>query len=95
MIDFNIFIKGDEYRGRVIGFSSRLNTILVPQRFMEWTNEHYAAGEVSEPNRLLLEVVNPADDRIATYFNDSGLEVEDEKLNAEKTTYSCGWSSPW
>jgi len=87
MIDFQLFIKGDQYRGRVIGFSSRLNTILVPQRFMDWTNDRYAAGQVSAPNRLVMEVSNPADDQITRYLDDNGYEVEDEKLNAEKTTY--------
>lgn len=87
MIDFQLFIRGDQYKGRVIGFSSRLNTILVPQRFMEWTNSRYATGEASAPNRLVMEVSNPADDQITRYLDDRGYEVEDEKLNAEKTTY--------
>ena len=87
MIDFQLFIRGDQYKGRVIGFSSRLNTILVPQRFMEWTNSRYATGETSAPNRLVMEVSNPADDQITRYLDDRGYEVEDEKLNAEKTTY--------
>ena len=87
MLDFQLFIRGDQYKGRVIGFSSRLNTILVPQRFMEWTNSRYASGEASAPSRLVMEVANPADDQITRYLDDRGYEVEDEKLNAEKTTY--------
>lgn len=91
MIDFRIFIHGnghrDEYRGRVIGFSSRLNSILVPQKFMDWSNAYYAPGEKSEPTRLIVEVGNPADDNITTYIDDNGYVVESDKLQAEKTTY--------
>lgn len=91
MIDFRIFIHGnghrDEYRGRVIGFSSRLNSILVPQKFMDWSNGYYAPGEKSEPTRLIVEVGNPADDNITTYIDDNGYVVESDKLQAEKTTY--------
>lgn len=91
MIDFKIYIHGnghqDEYKGKVIGFSNRLNTILVPQAFMDWSNEYYAPGEKSDPTRLIVEVGNPADENITKYIDKKGYEVESDKLDAEKTTY--------
>lgn len=91
MIDFNIFIHGnghqDEFKGRVIGFSNRLNTILVPQTFMDWANSFYAPESNSEPTRLIVEVANPADENIMKYFDRKGYEVDDDKLQSEKTTY--------
>ena len=91
MIDFKIFIHGnghqDEYKGKVIGFSSRLNSILVPQSFMEWSNSNYAPDSKSDPTRLIVEVANPADERIAQYIEDNGLDTENNNLDAEKTTY--------
>lgn len=92
MIDFKIFIHGngrkDEYKGRVIGFSNRLNTILVPQCFMDWSNTTYAStDDGSDPTRLIIEVGNPTDEQIAKYIDKKGYEVENDKLNSEKTTY--------
>lgn len=91
MIDFKIFIRGnghrDEFKGKVIGFSNRLNTILVPQKFMDWSNGYYAPGQKSDPTRLIVEVGNPADDNITKYLDKKGFEVESDKLQAEKTTY--------
>ena len=91
MIDFKIFIHGnghkDEYKGKVIGFSSRLNTILVPQKFMDWSNKLYAPEQHSEPSRLIAEVGNPADENISQYLDKKGYEVDTDKLQAEKTTY--------
>ena len=91
MVDVRILIHGngkrDEFRGKVIGFSSRLNTILVPQAFMEWSNGEYAPGEQSDASRLIMEVTSPADERISQYVEDHGFEIEDEKLQAEKTMY--------
>lgn len=91
MIDFKIFIHGnghrDEFKGKVIGFSNRLNTILVPQKFMDWSNGYYAPGQKSDPTRLIVEVGNPADDNITKYLDKKGFEVESDKLQAEKTTY--------
>lgn len=90
MIDLEIFIHGNEHQdkftGRVIGFSNRLNTILVPQTFMKWSNHHYAKTE-SQPTRLLVEVRNPADENITKYIERKGYDVETDKLDAEKTTY--------
>ena len=91
MIDVNIFIHGngheDRFKGRVIGFSNRLNTILVPQAFMDWSNGYYAPGNAMASTRLIMEVSNPADEHITKYLDAKGYEVESDKLNAEKTTY--------
>lgn len=91
MIDFQIFIQGngqsDAFKGKVIGFSSRLNSILVPQSFMEWSNQHYAPNVETRPNRLVMQVGNPADEHISKFIDKKGYEVEDNKLDAEKTTY--------
>jgi hypothetical protein len=91
MIDFSIFIHGngheDRFKGKVIGFSNRLNTILVPQKFMDWSNNYYAPGQHSNPTRLIVEVGNPTDDHIAKYLDKKGYEIDSDKLDAEKTTY--------
>lgn len=91
MIDFRIYIHGnghqDEYKGKVIGFSNRLNTILVPQKFMDWSNKYYSPAEKSDPTRLIIEVSNPADENITKYLDDKGYEVDSDKLQSEKTTY--------
>lgn len=91
LIDFRIYIHGnghrDEYKGKVIGFSNRLNTILVPQTFMDWSNSYYAPDSKSEPTRLIVEVGNPADENITKYIDKKGYEVDDDKLQSEKTTY--------
>lgn len=91
MIDLKIFIQGnghkDEYRGKVIGFSSRLNTLLVPQSFMEWSNLYYAPGEHSDPTRLIMQVDNSANEQFTHYIDKKSYEIEDDKLDAQKTTY--------
>lgn len=91
MIDFDLFLRGkgkeQHFNGRVIGFSNRLNAILVPQSFMEWSNETYAPDEKPQPSRLMVEVDNPADEQITRYMESRGYELEDDKLSVEKTTY--------
>lgn len=91
MIDFDIFITGngrhDGFRGRVIGFSGRLNTILVPQSFMDWSNDRYSPDGAPAPTRLVAELSNPTADNIAKYLSSRGYEVDQDRLQAEKTAY--------
>ena len=92
MLSLDVRISGggrvDMYKGRIAGFSDRLNTILVPESFMTWANTHYAGGNVRrEPSRLIVEVGNPADERIAQYFRERGYETEADKLDAGKTAW--------
>ena len=77
----------EQYKGNIVGFSNRLNTILVPQSFMNWANKNFAPDAEAQPARLIIEVSNPADSSIASYFQKKGYETEDGKLDAGKTTY--------
>lgn len=91
IIDFNIYIYNNEhrdiYKGKVIGFSNRLNTILVPQAFMDWSNSYYSPNVKSNPTRIIAEVYNPIDENITKFLDDNGYEVENDKLQKEKTTF--------
>ena len=80
--------RSDVYKGNIVGFSDRLNTILVPETFMNWANTLYAdAGARKQPSRLIVEVDNPADDRIVRFLEEKGYEAENDKLDAGKTTW--------
>ena len=91
MIAMDIHLRGagksDHLKGRIVGFSNRLNTILVPDKFMKWANVEFGGDDTNHPSRLIVEVNNPADERIAKYFKDRGYETEDDKLDAGKTTW--------
>ncbi len=79
--------RNEFIRGKVIGFSTRLNTILAPESFIRWSNERYAPDADAEPSRIILEVGNPADDAIVNYINGKGYEIEDDKLDAGRMTF--------
>lgn len=88
-LDINLSGNGryERKKGRIVGFSNRLNTILVPESFMDEANRIFGNGKSSRPSRLIIEVNNPADERIARYFNDNGYETEDNKLDSGKTAW--------
>ena len=92
MVQLDVRLRGEGGRelalkGRVVGFSTRLNTVLVPEAFMQKTNAELAPNASAEPTRLIVEVKNPADDAIATFMQDHGYELEDNSLEAGRATY--------
>lgn len=91
LVQMDIILRGngqtEQYKGNIVGFSNRLNTILVPESFMTWANKNFAPEKEAQPARLIVEVGNPADASIAKYFQQKGYETEDGKLDAGKTTY--------
>lgn len=90
MLDIDLYVRGkdlsDHYRGRVIGFSGRINTILVPESFLKWSNTQYAKGEENNPTRLAIEAKNPTDTQLTQYFEDNDYDLSDNNLDTEKTT---------
>lgn len=91
MVNLDIRMAGNgqvgQMKGRIVGFSSRLNTILVPEAFIRWANARYGTGKEAEPSRLVIEVSNPADERIVQFFQQKGYEQEGNELEAGKTTW--------
>ena len=73
-----------ELQGRSVGFSNRLNTILVPQEFMDWSNPRSGrtAGARADPSRLIIDVSSPGDVKIKDYIAEHGYEIAGDKANS-------------
>ena len=74
----------DYLEGRIVGFSNRLNTIIVPQSFMDWSNKRYTPNADSQASRIIVEVSNPGDPAVESYMNSHGYEIAGDKLNSSK-----------
>lgn len=82
----NIDISGngmnDTYIGQVVGFTDRLNTILVPDKFIAWSNSYYAPEHEQEVSRLILEVENPSDPMFVEFLDERGYVTESESSDS-------------
>ena len=65
--------------GHIVGFSNRLNTVLVPDAFMRYANSRLGDGAEVAPSRLIIDVSSPGDVAIADYLKANGLEVAGDK----------------
>lgn len=72
---------------RIAGFSSRLNTIAVPEKFMEWANSNFAETEPSDPSRLIIDVSSPGDPAIEKYLDSHGYEAAGDNAAAHRASY--------
>lgn len=73
--------------GRIVGFSSRLNTVAVPADFMLWANERFADKPAGNPSRLIIEVNNPGEPAIQSYLDEKEYESAGDKANTGKMAY--------
>ncbi len=79
--------RSESFSGRIVGFSNRLNTVIVPEEFMRWSNAEYGDGTSPAPARLIVEVNSPGDVRIGEYMDGHRYEVSGDKANSSKANY--------
>ena len=90
-VELNIALRGngllENFTGYVAGFSDRINTILVPEKFMLWANERYGEGEMTEATRLIIEVEDPTDPQLSAYIKANDYEIENKPSESSKAMY--------
>ena len=91
MIPLQFTISGNglsqSFSGRIVGFSARVNTKLVPEEFMHWSNSRFGSGSAAGASRLIVEVNAPGDIKIEQYIADHNFEVAGDKANSNKAGY--------
>lgn len=91
MVPITLTLRGagrsETLQGRIVGFSNRLNTVVVPEEFMRWSNARYSGGKLPQPSRLIVEVNSPGDIRISEYLAEHGYEVAGDKADSGRASY--------
>ncbi len=88
MFPFNIVIfnknQNTQFNARVIGFTDRIPTVLVPLSFMKWANKNYGTNESPAPQRVLIEV-SEKDENFKTFLADNNYITNQEQLKGDNT----------
>jgi len=74
----------EQYTGRVVGFSDRISSVLVPQSFIEHGNATFAPNTPIAPSRLILQVKDPSDKRFAEFLKMNNYTTNTEQLRWNK-----------
>lgn len=85
MLTLNVEINGVNkeavFQSRIVGFTDRINSILVPQKFMDWANVQFGTGTVA-PSRIIIEPHNVSDPAVGKYFASRNYEIANDKAAA-------------
>lgn len=86
MAGFKIMIEYDHsnvtLRGKIAGFSNRINTILVPLEFLQYANSHYSSQSQRPPSRIIIKAGDVS--ALAEYLRQMGYETNKETLRSGK-----------
>jgi hypothetical protein len=74
-----------EFTGRIVGFSDRISSFLVPGNFMEWANQKFGNGEITSPSRVIIKTKDPSNPVLVQYLDDKSYTTNQDKLKYSKT----------
>jgi hypothetical protein len=87
MLKMEIRINGKErviFKGRIAGFSDRINTILVPLPFLDFANAQYGITPPVPPSRLVLAVEDISHPALARFLEEHGYDTNQEGLKGSR-----------
>lgn len=88
MIVFTITIYGNgnqmSFNGKVVGFSNRISSMLVPPSFMNWGNTHFATSLDKSPSRVIIKTNDPSNPQLTDYLKTNNLITDTEKTRFSK-----------
>ncbi len=79
--------KTGTYKGRIVGFSQRLNSIIVPESFLQQANKEYGTNDdLAQASRLIIRTEDSQLESIKDYGQAKGWEFQSNKVFGERTT---------
>lgn len=73
------------YYGKVVGFSDRISSVLVPQPFMDWANGKFGnAQQAEKPSRIIIKTKDPGNPALVDYLKKHGLTTDADKTRFSK-----------
>lgn len=91
LISFSVRVSGkgkvQTFDSKIVGYSNTINSILVPEEFLEWANQEYGDNSTNRISRVLVDFKNPSDENILKYFNENNYSINKEKLEMGKLAF--------
>ncbi len=87
MIVFKVNVYGPNgmitLNGRVVGFSDRISSLLVPEEFMSWGNSHFGKNQNTKSSRVIIRTKDPGNPELVQFLKKNNLSTD-----ADKTRFS-------
>ncbi|MCF7973035.1 MAG: hypothetical protein K9N55_04415 [Phycisphaerae bacterium] len=69
------------FAGKIVGFSDRFSTILVPMSFMTWANENIGRKASPPPSRVIVEIEPGQEEAVQAFCKEHAYQTNQERLS--------------
>lgn len=88
LVKFIIYVQGQgkyqKFETRIVGFSERINTILVPKSFVDWGNLNFGEVKNPQPGRLIIIAKDPSSPELFKYIDKHNYDLNKSDLSNSK-----------
>src|SRR6185437_7269754 len=70
------------FRGNIVALSDRINSLLVPKSFMNWSNLHFTGDTAARVSRVYIKTKDANDPKLLSF-----LDEQDYHLNKDKVKF--------
>ncbi len=70
------------FKGNIVALTDRINSVLVPKTFMEWSNQNFGGISKVNPSRIYIKTKDANNPQLISY-----LEQKNYHLNKDKTKF--------
>ncbi len=70
------------FRARIVALSDRINSVLVPNTFMQWANKNFGGVSQVNPARIYIKTIDANNPQLLSF-----LEKKDYRVNKDKTKF--------
>lgn len=84
--------KQDYFRGRIAGFSNRINSILVPYSFLKWSNNIFGADKKKNPSRVILQIDDASNPELYDFLQAQKYETTSTKARTNTFLRFIFWA---
>ncbi|MEP6616336.1 MAG: hypothetical protein ABJA57_07130 [Ginsengibacter sp.] len=67
------------FTGTIVGLSDRINSVLVPKSFMDWSNQYFSGFKKVNPSRVYIKTRDANDPGLLSFLNENNYRVNKDK----------------
>jgi hypothetical protein len=76
-----------KYNAYILDASEKINSILVPESFLKYTNQTLSPEKASKISRIILEVTNPSDPDVLNFLNTNNYKYLKNDVQTSRISY--------
>lgn len=71
------------FRGHIVALSDRINSVLVPENFLQWANSKFGTTPNAPAARIYLKTIDANDPQLLSFLEQKNYHVNKDKTNSE------------